>query len=1230
MAPFKFAKKLTKDKKLNHSNSATDSSPSASHSSQNSNNNGSQSVQNGSSGFHGQNQNQFPTQNSPNLNNQLNNPLPPAPHAQQQQPLYHMSNPQSRVFPSPAQQRNVSGASTSLSQQQKEYTPWNRIKLQNSPFPRYRHVASSNCSEENKLYVIGGLHDQSVYGDTWIISTNDTGTQFQSKTVEISETTPPPRVGHAATLCGNAFVLFGGDTHKVNSEGLMDDDLYLFNINSYKWTIPHPIGPRPLGRYGHKISIMAANQMKTKLYLFGGQFDDTYFNDLAVFDLSSFRRPDSHWEFLKPTTFSPPPLTNHTMISYDNHLWVFGGDTLQGLINQVFKYDITSNDWSIAETTGTKPPPMQEHAAVVYKHLMVVMGGKDEHDIYLNSVYFLNLKTHEWFKLPTFKAGIPQGRSGHSITLLNNDKLLIMGGDKFDFARPGEYDLNTSNTDMGRGTLLYTLDLSRLEEICPGVLRMTERQAAGFVPATPPINPQQQSKLSQPAQPNILTPYSQEGQQTPNDIRAPLQPKPSTPNKTPNIGFDNEPRERFSQFSNNPQQYPQQSPFQQTTPQQTPQPQQFSGAGQFAPQRNSPQYTPQYQPHGQPQHPYYQKGHARQPSDLKKPVSPIPELERTKSNNHEEVPRVISMGSGTSGPHGTNGPDNIDEPNGTNGPASTGEPAATATPPVDNNEPTGTNEPVGTGGPAGAEGPIETEKPIINEKSANLNSPLNTDEPNLNERPNGTDSPRRYKGRPDSMAGEIGVATVASSPLKGDVKLGNKDETSTYSPHENRGDDKENSSSKSFENGLSEPVEITKQDGSSTTALNKDDMATSNESAAQIKPLGADPPPLVPNAHPIDASGSHGSNVAPANNSYIDMNKMSSKETVNKEVIHSLRSQLEELRIITEDRALQASEHIKELEVEVQRLRNEPSRDIRTADFIKLQSHCDVMEANRDLMEDRIHELENMLTAKFADTEVLNKIIRTQSSKLESLEQELPFQEQLQELQTKYEALVAENESLKSKLAGSETEFKQSVKQYSLQLNNFMDQWREHNSLRETGELDANGHPKRELVPAGSYHQAAMQKLQQRLDDLLQTNEELTESHNKLTGDHRELTAKHNELNDNLGNHQRELKEIQNNYQEVLNSANNSSKALEMSQSELDKYKQFNKKLQNELDELKFVREPSAGNDSVTNIGIAGSNHYSMKINDLKAELYIFRQERDNLKDEVLQLKKKLLSMGEQ
>lgn len=432
---------------------------------------------------------------------------------------------------------------------------WNRIKLKNSPFPRYRHVASSYATDDDRVFVIGGLHDQSVFGDIWIIKSLKNGDKFESTTIDITENTPPPRVGHAATLCGNAFVVFGGDTHKVNKDGLMDDDLYLFNINSYKWTIPNPVGPRPMGRYGHKISIIATTPMKTKLYLFGGQFDDTYFNNLAVFDLSSFRRSDSHWEFLKPKTFIPPPLTNHTMVSYDSKLWVFGGDTLQGLVNKVFMYDPEVNDWCIIDAYAASddieniPPPMQEHAAIMYGHLMCIIGGKDELDNYLNTVYFLNLITFKWYKLPFSSVGIPQGRSGHSITLLKNNKLLIMGGDKFDYARPDEVDLHTSETDMGNGTILYTLDLSTLKELCPDIMNKVasirvngnednkESQAENS-PSTPlvvnkefPISqrnispssvttngtiPKDFNRLPELAAQNILTPYTApETQKTP-------------------------------------------------------------------------------------------------------------------------------------------------------------------------------------------------------------------------------------------------------------------------------------------------------------------------------------------------------------------------------------------------------------------------------------------------------------------------------------------------------------------------------------------------------------------------------------------------------------------------------------------------------------------------------------------------------------------------------------------
>lgn len=437
---------------------------------------------------------------------------------------------QSRMHPTstPVLQMNLSSEPSTITSTQLEYTPWNRIKLKTSPFPRYRHVSSSHATKDNKIIIVGGLRNESVYGDTWILRASNTSTEFDCNMINITDSTPPPRVGHASAFCGNAFIIFGGDTHKVNNDGLMDDDLYLLNVDSHKWIIPHIIGPRPLGRYGHKISIIAAQPTNTKLYLFGGQFDNTYFNDLVMFDLSSFRNANAHWEFMKPRSFFPPPMTNHTMVSYDNKLWLFGGDTAQGLINEVFLYDPDVNDWFLIETTGDIPPPVQEHATVLYKDLMCVIGGKNENDIYLNTVHFLNLKSHKWYKLPSFASGLIQGRSGHTVSLLKDNKLLILSGDKNDYAQPGENNMHTSEIDMGVGTIVYTLDLSRLKRLCPGIMETEPSLVQSESNSSVELNNSNQSSpndrtidlledkaLEQYPQHNILTPHVPEFNQTP-------------------------------------------------------------------------------------------------------------------------------------------------------------------------------------------------------------------------------------------------------------------------------------------------------------------------------------------------------------------------------------------------------------------------------------------------------------------------------------------------------------------------------------------------------------------------------------------------------------------------------------------------------------------------------------------------------------------------------------------
>lgn len=53
-------------------------------------------------------------------------------------------------------------------------------------------------------------------------------------------------------------------------------------LGSREWTRVAPQGPAPAGRYGHAVTMCG-----TKFYVYGGQVDGEFLDDLWCFDLSS-------------------------------------------------------------------------------------------------------------------------------------------------------------------------------------------------------------------------------------------------------------------------------------------------------------------------------------------------------------------------------------------------------------------------------------------------------------------------------------------------------------------------------------------------------------------------------------------------------------------------------------------------------------------------------------------------------------------------------------------------------------------------------------------------------------------------------------------------------------------------------------------------------------------------------------------------------------------------------
>ena len=86
-----------------------------------------------------------------------------------------------------------------------------------------------------------------------------------------------------------------------------------------------PTGFKPAGRYGHTLNILGS-----KIYVFGGQVEGYFFNDLCTFDLNALQNSNSKWELLiqnsveggPPEGAIPTARTNHSVISWNDKLYL--------------------------------------------------------------------------------------------------------------------------------------------------------------------------------------------------------------------------------------------------------------------------------------------------------------------------------------------------------------------------------------------------------------------------------------------------------------------------------------------------------------------------------------------------------------------------------------------------------------------------------------------------------------------------------------------------------------------------------------------------------------------------------------------------------------------------------------------------------------------------------------------------------------------------------------------
>lgn len=63
-----------------------------------------------------------------------------------------------------------------------------------------------------------------------------------------------------------------------------------------------------------------------------------------------------------------------SLVSYENSLWVFGGNNATSTFNDFWRFDLGKQAWSQVESENT-PEPRRSHSMIVYEDSFWMFGG---------------------------------------------------------------------------------------------------------------------------------------------------------------------------------------------------------------------------------------------------------------------------------------------------------------------------------------------------------------------------------------------------------------------------------------------------------------------------------------------------------------------------------------------------------------------------------------------------------------------------------------------------------------------------------------------------------------------------------------------------------------------------------------------------------------------------------------------------------------------------------------
>lgn len=308
---------------------------------------------------------------------------------------------------------------------------------ENKKVPEARSSGILVNVNNGECLLFGGGSREGTYNDFWTLNTKDK-TWGELKTVSCHI---PPRFGCVGVIANSDLYIHGGQNYleskfyadmlhvklnykeiesKINSSSF---DLIVKNQTLYP--VDKSNITTPCERNSHSIIY---DQDKL-LYIFGGGCTDGLLNDLWSYDITSLK-----WNKLDIKSEEIKHREMHGMVYYKDDkiesIYILGGRLYEGIDDKVYRIDINNNKYT-STLVSKMPLPLCSFAYAIYKTFIFIYGGTDGNK-FNNEIFIHNILNGKWCKSafqPAYTESELGGKIGAMLSIdEENDLLVIFGG----------------------------------------------------------------------------------------------------------------------------------------------------------------------------------------------------------------------------------------------------------------------------------------------------------------------------------------------------------------------------------------------------------------------------------------------------------------------------------------------------------------------------------------------------------------------------------------------------------------------------------------------------------------------------------------------------------------------------------------------------------------------------------------------------------------------------------